>query len=111
MEEAPHFGPFTLDRKRGVLLRVGQPVAISRRAYLLLEMLVDAGGTAVAKDDLMAHAWPGAVVEEANLTVQISTLRRSLGDVSIVTVPRFGYRLDVPSDVKPSAELSRPSVA
>src|SRR6185295_4623238 len=61
-------------------------------------VLVDARGGVVSKGSLMDAAWPGTVVEEANLTVQIAALRRALAAGSdehdwIVTVPRVGYRL------------------
>jgi TolB-like protein len=102
------FGPFVLDRERRMLSRNGQPVPIGHRGYVLLETLLDAKGEAVSKAALMERAWPGIMVEEGNLTVQMSTLRRQLGegaDSIIVTVPRVGYRLvaqPVPS--KPDAD-------
>jgi TolB-like protein/Tfp pilus assembly protein PilF len=90
------FGPFVLDRERKRLTRNGQPVPVGHRGYILLETLIDAGGEPVSKQVLMERAWPGTTIEEGNLTVQISTLRRQLGegaDAIIVTVPRVGYRL------------------
>jgi DNA-binding winged helix-turn-helix (wHTH) protein len=99
------FGPFVLDRRREALTKDGVAVSIGHRGYVLLEMLVAAGGTTVGKAALIERAWPGTIVEEGNLTVQISTLRRALGegdDVFIVTVPRVGYRLAVPADPAPS---------
>ena len=90
------FGPFVLDRERRMLTRKGEPVPISHRGYILLEILLDAGGEPVSKEALMERCWPHTVIEESNLSVQISTLRRQLGngaDAIIVTVPRVGYRL------------------
>ena len=90
------FGPFVLDRERQALLRDGQPVAIGHRGYLILEALLDANGGTVGKITLLERAWPGVVVEEANLTVQIGYLRKALGaegETLIVTVPRAGYSL------------------
>lgn len=90
------FGPFVLDRARKQLTRNGQPVPISHRGYIVLEALLDADGAPVSKDALMARAWPDMVIEEGNLTVLVSTIRRQLGgdaDAMIVTVPRIGYRL------------------
>ncbi len=90
------FGPFVLDRDRQRLTRNGQPVPVGHRGYVILETLLDAGGEPVSKEMLMKRAWPGTVIEEGNLSVQISMLRRQLGDGSdavIVTVPRVGYRL------------------
>ncbi len=89
-------GRFALDRERRALVRDGKPVAVSARGYALLEILFEAAGKTVSKQALMDHAWPGAIVEEGNLTVQISALRRELsdaGETMIVTVPRVGYRL------------------
>ncbi|MBN9311100.1 winged helix-turn-helix domain-containing protein, partial [Devosia sp.] len=67
-------------------------------ATALLERLLAARGRPVAKDELMASAWPGIVVEDGNLTVQIANLRKALGTTPdgqdwIATVPRLGYRL------------------
>jgi TolB-like protein len=64
--------------------------------------LVEANGQAVTKAELMAAAWPGVIVEESNLTVQIATLRKLLGSTPdghdwIITVPRLGYRMILPS--------------
>jgi TolB-like protein len=89
------FGPFVLDRERKQLTRHGDPVAVGHRGYLLLEALLDAQGEPVSKDALMERVWPASAVEEGNLTVLVSTVRRHLGDeaAGIVTVPRVGYRL------------------
>ena len=102
--ETNAFGPFVLDRHRKVVTRNGEPVPIGHRGYVLLEALLDANGEPVGKATLMDRAWPGTIVEEGNLTVQIATLRKQLGgdaEALIVTVPRVGYRLVVPS---PSSE-------
>ena len=92
------FGPFMLDAARGALLRNGAPVALGQRALAVLAALAETPGRTVAKDDLLARAWPGTLVEEGNLTVQIAALRKALGPGPdgrdwIVTVPRVGYRL------------------
>lgn len=89
------FGPFLLEG--GALRRNGEAVAIGQRALALLEALA-ARDAAVGKDALIEAAWPGVIVEEGNLTVQIAALRKALGprdDGSewIVTVPKVGYRL------------------
>lgn len=91
------FGPFVLDRSAQVLLSGGKPIALGQRALALLEALADVDG-AVDKAALIDAAWPGVIVEEGNLTVQIAALRKALGprpDGSewIITVPRVGYRL------------------
>ena len=94
------FGPFVLDRERQALLREGEPLPIGHRGYLILEALLDANGETVSKTALLERAWPGLVVEEANLTVQVGTLRKAMGadgETLIVTVPRTGYRLMRPA--------------
>lgn len=99
MADKTAFGPFVLDRERRQLTRDGHDVPVGHRGYALLETLLDAGGDPVGKEVLMDRAWPGTVIEEGSLTVQVSALRRQLGDSSqamIVTVPRVGYRLVVP---------------
>ena len=106
------FGPFVLDRERRQLTRHGHAVAIGHRGYLLLEALLDAGGEPVSKDALMECVWPASAVEEGNLTVLVSAVRRQLGDeaAGIVTVPRIGYRL-VPQPKgpdRPPADRSGP---
>ena len=95
------FGPFRYDLAARTLERDGQPLAVSQRGLLLLGTLLEAGGMVVSKDDLLHCAWPGTVVEESNLTVQIAALRKVLGRTRdgydwIVTVPRVGYRLVLP---------------
>ena len=66
------FGPFVLDRDRRELTRGGQPVPVGHRGYTLLEALLDARGAAVSKEALMERVWPGTVIEEGSLTVQVS---------------------------------------
>jgi TolB-like protein len=98
--ETIDFGPFVLDRRRQVLTRNGEAIPIGHRGYVLLETLLDAEGEPVDKAALMERAWPGTIVEEGNLTVQIATLRKQLGgnaEALIVTVPRVGYRLVAPA--------------
>src|SRR6516164_9399070 len=92
------FGPFRLDLRRPELRRDGQPVRIHRRALGILCALAEAKGEIVGKDQLMARLWPGRVVEEGNLHVHVSALRKSLdehgdGRSYVVTVPSRGYRL------------------
>lgn len=98
----PGFGPFAPDPASGRLLRDGQPLPLGQRALALLAALHAARGAPVAKEALIAAAWPGLAVEEGNLTVQIAALRRALGPGPsgqdwIVTVPRLGYRLALPA--------------
>jgi TolB-like protein len=91
------FGSFTLHMERGSLLRDSRPVPVSSKGMLLLQALVSSAGAPVSKAQLMEAAWPGTIVEESNLSVQIAALRKLLGPQSdgrewIATVPRVGYR-------------------
>jgi TolB-like protein len=95
------FGPVTLDAARGTLAREGVPVPLGTRALALLQALVAAEGRVVTKAELMDAAWPRAVVEESNLSVQIAALRKVLGRRAdagecIATVARLGYRFCLP---------------
>jgi Tol biopolymer transport system component/DNA-binding winged helix-turn-helix (wHTH) protein len=91
------FGPFRLDPVKRRLLRDGQPVPLTPKAFDTLLELVRQSGKTIEKDDLMKGVWPDAVVEENNLNQNISALRRSLGDSRqdshyIATIPGLGYR-------------------
>src|SRR5580693_10113547 len=91
------FGSFRLDPVERMLLSEGQVVALSPKAFDLLFVLVRKAGRVVDKDELMREVWPDTFVEENNLTVNISALRKTLGRTSadqrhIQTVPRRGYR-------------------
>ena len=95
------FEGFRLDRRAGVLFRLDQvggaePVMLGSRASDLLRLLVERHGELVSKDEIMKSVWPGRVVEEANLNVQISRLRDILGHGSIQTVSGHGYRFVAP---------------
>lgn len=95
------FGPFVLNPEDGTLVRQGVPVPVGYRGLLLLTLLVRRPGEVLKKSDLMDAAWPGIVVEEGNLSVQITSLRKLLGPSTeggewIATVPRVGYRFAGP---------------
>ena len=74
------FGRFRLDLDRRELRRDGQPVRIHRRALGILCALAEAKGEIVGKDELLARLWPGRVVEEGNLHVHVSGLRKALDE-------------------------------
>jgi DNA-binding winged helix-turn-helix (wHTH) protein/pimeloyl-ACP methyl ester carboxylesterase len=91
------FGNFRLDVRERRLLRDGQPIALTAKVFETLRVLLERPGRLVTKDELMQHLWPDTVVEENNLTQNISVLRRALGEQRaglgfIETVPRVGYR-------------------
>ena len=107
------FGPYQLDKTSRVLTRSGTVVTLAPKTFGLLLLLAGSGGRLLSKRELMEALWPGAFVEEANLSFQISTLRKALGEEGIhwiETVPKHGYRFaaEVRSlaaqnpDVKPS---------
>ncbi len=74
----------------------GKPVEIGARAFDLLLALAENPGRLVTKATLIERVWPRLVVDENNLPAQIASLRRVLGPGAIRTVPRYGYRLDLP---------------
>src|SRR5271166_1047792 len=91
------FGRFRLDLARRQLLLDERPLQLGDRALQVLCALTGAKGALVPKDELMARVWAGQAVEENNLQVHISTLRKALdpegtGESWIVTVPGRGYR-------------------
>lgn len=123
---AYQFGDCVFEPEQGTLFRLGVPLPISYRGIQLLEALVKQCGSVVSKADLLNAAWPGAIVEESNLTNQIAALRKHLEGSTegecIVTVPRVGYRFVAHVTVKdrdpvaqhkpPEPErVSRPSLA
>jgi len=93
------FGNYTLDTARRTIRRQGEPVAVTPKTFDLLLLLVESGGRALSKSEVMAALWPDSFVEEANHSFQISALRKVLGEDGpkwIETVPRYGYRFAAP---------------
>jgi DNA-binding winged helix-turn-helix (wHTH) protein/TolB-like protein/Tfp pilus assembly protein PilF len=91
------FGPYQLDPPERLLLCDGQPVPITPKAFDLLVVLVERCGHLVEKDELLRTVWPGSFVEEGNLAVAVSHLRKALSDDRghhkyIETVSKKGYR-------------------
>jgi len=82
---------------RQLLIR-GEPARLGARAFDLLLALLERRDRVVAKDELLDLIWPGVVVEENNLQVHISALRRLLGAGVIATVPGRGYQLTIAID-------------
>ena len=94
------FGPFRLDARERLLQRDGATIALTPKAFDLLLALVERHGRLVEKEELLKLVWPDAFVEEANLTYNISFIRKALGDGEnglkfIETVPKRGYRFVV----------------
>lgn len=88
-------GSFQIDLEMRTLLRKGELVHVGSRAFDILAVLASAGGRLVTKDELMNAVWPDTVVEENNVQVHLSTLRKILGPDRdlILTVPGRGYQL------------------
>lgn len=91
------FGPFVLDTLQHALLKDGKPVALTPKTYDTLLLLVQNHGRMMSKDQLMKALWPDSFVEEANVTQQVSMIRKALGEASsdphyILTIPARGYR-------------------
>lgn len=74
----------------------GQPVVVGPRAFDVLLCLLARAGQLISKDQLLATVWPKLVVEENNLQVQVSALRKLFGSHAIATVPGQGYRFTLP---------------
>src|ERR1051325_11012653 len=106
------FGPFELDAATRQLTRAGQTVALAPKTFDLLLLLLEGNGRVLTKAELMRALWQEAFVEEANLTFQISTLRKALGEEGawVETSPRVGYRLNVQVEKNPPI-LAQPAAA
>jgi non-specific serine/threonine protein kinase len=97
MSAVYEIGPFRLDARVAALTYDGKPVPLGPRAVAVLTALVERAREHVPKDRILEAAWPGRVVEESNLSVQISAIRRALarapgGDRWVETLSRRGYR-------------------
>lgn len=108
------FGPFELTPERQSLLCDGNPVRLGGRALDILTLLVERPGEIVSKGDLMARVWPSTLVEESNLKVNMSALRRTLAlrpeaGPYIATVAGRGYRFVAPVHHHPGAAPPRPA--
>jgi len=87
--------------ERQLIVR-GVAVPIGSRAFDLLLALISRQGEVASRNDLLDAAWPGLVVEENNLSVQITTLRKVLGAQVITTIPGLGYRFSAALEPAPS---------
>ena len=90
------FGDFELDRTKRRLLRHGETIVLNAKAFDVLVYLTENAGRIVTKDEILNSVWENQFVEEANLVVQISALRKALGESKndpkiLVTIPGKGY--------------------
>jgi DNA-binding winged helix-turn-helix (wHTH) protein len=120
------FDPFLVDASKCVLLRDGQPVPLTPKAFEILLALVRHPGRVLTKEELFQLVWPDAFVEENNLPRNVSALRKALGEEPtehkfVMTVPGQGYRfvasvrelqtLDEKESLPPLVETATPSVS
>src|SRR5437868_9249700 len=86
------FGPYRLLAAQRLLLEGDTPVRLGSRAFDSLAALVERAGEVVGKEELIARVWPQTLVEESNLKIQVSALRRALGDGQGGRLRRHGSR-------------------
>lgn len=105
------FGECEFDSRQRVLLRHGSAVALSPKAFQLLELLLDRRPEAVAKAELLERLWPETFVSDAGLHNLVAEIRAALGDAPraaryIRTVPRYGYAFHGDARPAPAAAVS-----
>ncbi len=105
------FGPFRLIVAQRLLLEGDTPVRLGNRAFDILSILIECAGEIVGKQELIARVWPKTFVEEANLKIQVSALRRALGDGQggrrfVATIPGRGYNFVAPISVTEPPRLT-----
>lgn len=115
------FGPFRVDLTEQVLLRDGETVPLTPKAFETLVQLLRNNGRLVTKEELLKTVWPETFVEEATLAQNVFTLRKALGgsegEQYIRTIPRRGYQLvatvtqvmDEDADIPPTPAAEEPS--
>lgn len=110
------FDGFVVDPVRRLLTRDGEPVVVTPKSFSVLLILLERRGEVVEKEELIRRIWPDTFVTEANLTQNVSALRKALGERAndhryVVTVPGRGYSFvaDIFEAVVPEAESPAPS--
>src|SRR5262245_53595070 len=107
------FGRFRVDIREQRLLREDVALAVTPKVFDTLVMFLRHAGRLLTKEELLQGIWPDTAVEESNLTVNVSTLRRLLDDggepACIETVPRRGYRFVRPVEIERAAETPAPT--
>ena len=88
--ETLEFGRFRVLSRQRQLLADGVPVELGTRAFDLLLVLLEADGSLVTKEELMSRVWPGIIVSEENIKLQVSVLRKALGADRGVIRTEFG---------------------
>ncbi len=108
-ERIIRFGPFELRPERELLLNAGARVSLGSRALAILALLAERAGEIVSIQEINEHVWPNLFVQENNLRVHMSSIRRALrtaseGDAEIVNVPGRGYRLSAEVTLESAGE-------
>ncbi|KQV98566.1 MULTISPECIES: winged helix-turn-helix domain-containing protein [unclassified Rhizobacter] len=106
MPDHYRFGRIALSPATRQLLIDGQPALLGARAFDLLQALVERSDRLVSKGELLDLVWPGLVVEENNLQVHVSALRKLLGAQAISTVPGRGYRFTMAPSPSPAPAVA-----
>ena len=106
METIHRFGRFEVRPLQRQLIVDGIAASLGARAFDVLLTLIDRQGQLVSKHELLDAVWPGLVVEENNLVVQVGTLRKLLGAEVIATIPGRGYRFTALADAHAAATSS-----
>ena len=107
------FGSFEVQPEARQLLVNGVPAKLGARAFDVLLALIERRDRVVGKDELLDLVWPGLVVEENNLQVQVSALRKLLGPHAVATIPGRGYRFTVSlgaDEAAPAAASTSPAI-
>src|SRR4051812_3294980 len=112
--QAIAFGPFRLLPAQRLLLEGDNPVRLGSRAFDILATLLERPGEVIGKDELVSRAWPKTFVEDSNLKIQVSALRRTLGDGQggrryIATIPGRGYNFVAPVRVERPPQVPLPA--
>jgi TolB-like protein/DNA-binding winged helix-turn-helix (wHTH) protein len=109
MTRTLRFGSAQIRPAERQLLIDGRPAIIGARAYDVLNLLIKYRDRVVSKEELLEAVWPGLIVEENNLQVQISTLRKILGAGAISTITGLGYQFTATVDIDSAALTNAPS--
>jgi len=108
-EQTFEFGDFILSPKERLLLPHGEPISLTGKAFDILVVLVRNAGRLVSKDELLSAVWPGRIVQEVSLSVNIAALRkviqRGKSDKAIQTIPAHGYRFIEPVTTKTGSAI------
>jgi len=91
-DDVLRFDRFLLDRGQRVLMRDGEIVRLTPKAFDLLELLVSRPNEVIGKTELIERLWPDTIVSDAALSKLVFTVRKELGDKYIETIPKRGYR-------------------